>query len=276
CVASHYGRMTTVRSLRVILQKSGISSDGRRHSVARNGSRPQEPVMSCPQSRFATHTVTNQPPELARYNAFVSDRPLRDAVAREGGSWGNKQLTIYGGIVGGELIDIGFAANEHPPELRTFDRFGHRINEVRFHPAYHRSMTLAKEHGLHGLTWTARQPGVQVVRSALIYMHNQVEAGTMCPITMTHACVPALRQQADLATRWLPGILANVYDPTDAPADNKAGLTIGMGMTEKQGGSDVRAITTQATPVGGGGPGGAYTLVGHKWFMSAPMSDAFL
>src|SRR5699024_1764732 len=223
----------------------------------------QEFTMSQPANRFATHEVSNQPPPLADYNAYSSDPALVAAVAREGGDRGHERLTAYGAITGGELLNLGFVANDNPPQLRAFDRFGQRINQVEFHPAYHRAMALAKQHGLHGLTWTADKRGAQVLRSALVYLHNQVEAGSMCPITMTHACVPALRQQPQLAQQWLPGILANTYDPADAPAPGKAGLTIGMGMTEKQGGTDVRANTTRATAVGNGGPGAAYTLVGH-------------
>lgn len=225
-----------------------------------------------PRTTLATHVVSNQAPPLAGYNAFDSDIALHEAVAREGGDWGRDALRQYGAIAGDELIDIGFSANEYLPRLKTFDRFGQRIDEVEFHPAYHRSMQLAKEHGLHGLTWTARRSGAQVVRSALCYLHNQFEAGTMCPITMTHAAVPVLRQTPALAERWLPGVLANAYDPSVRPADQKQGLTIGMGMTEKQGGSDVRSNTTIATPAGGD----RYTLRGHKWFFSAPMCDAFL
>ena len=225
-----------------------------------------------PRQHLRTHDVTNQPPPLEHYNAFTSDTALMEAVRREGGSWGQDRLKTYGAIAGTELIEIGFEANENRPELTTFDRYGHRIDEVRFHPAYHRSMALAKEHGLHGLTWTAHREGAQVVRSALFYIHNQMEAGTMCPITMTHASVPALRHAPALAAQWLPGILANSYDPTFAPHGEKYGLTIGMGMTEKQGGSDVRANTTRATPRADG----SFGLVGHKWFFSAPMCDAFL
>ncbi|MDN5939007.1 MAG: acyl-CoA dehydrogenase family protein, partial [Salinisphaera sp.] len=223
-----------------------------------------------------THEVTNQPPPLAGYNAYASDTALCDAVRREGCDWGEERLQAFGAIAGGELLELGFAANENPPVARLFDRYGHRIDEVEFHPAWHRAMAIAKEHGLHGLTWTQDQPGAQVLRSALIYMHNQVEAGTMCPITMTHACVPALRHQPDVAQHWLPGILADVYDPRCIPAAEKNGLTVGMGMTEKQGGSDVRANTTRAQPIATAGPGQTYELVGHKWFFSAPMCDAFL
>ncbi len=244
------------------------------HSVS--AATPVVMPFDAPRNELATHEVTNQPPPLVDYNAFTSDRALQDALEREGGSWGSDRLTEYGAIAGGELIEVGFVANENPPRLKTFDRYGHRIDEVHFHPAWHRAMALAKTHGLHGLTWTADRPGAQVVRSALVYLHNQVESGSMCPITMTHACVPALRHQPDLAEAWLPGILANAYDPAARPADQKTGLSTGMGMTEKQGGPDVRVNTTRATPVAGGGPGKAYELVGHKWFFSAPMCDAFL
>ena len=154
-----------------------------------------------PRQHLRTHDVTNQPPPLEHYNAFTSDTALMEAVRREGGSWGQDRLKTYGAIAGTELIEIGFEANENRPELTTFDRYGHRIDEVRFHPAYHRSMALAKEHGLHGLTWTAHREGAQVVRSALFYIHNQMEAGTMCPITMTHASVPALRHAPALAAQ---------------------------------------------------------------------------
>ncbi|WP_353248713.1 isovaleryl-CoA dehydrogenase [Salinisphaera sp. T31B1] len=225
-----------------------------------------------PRTRLVTHDVTNQPPPLVGYNAYTTDPALIEAVAREGGEWGSDRLRAYGAIAGDELIEIGFEANENPPQFKPFDRYGHRIDEVEFHPAYHRSMQLAKEHGLHGLTWTADRAGAQVVRSALVYQHNQMEAGTMCPITMTHAAVPALRHAPDLAARWLPGILANEYDPSSRPAADKRGLTIGMGMTEKQGGSDVRSNTTQAIAAGDG----VHHVTGHKWFFSAPMCDAFL
>ena len=234
------------------------------------------PVMSRnpyrPRTRLATHAVTNQPPPLADYNAFSSDTALQQALVREGGAWGADRLSVYGELVGGELMEIGFQANENPPQLKTFDRYGQRIDEVEFHPAYHRSMARAKEHGLHALTWTAPRSGAQVVRSALFYLHNQAEAGTMCPITMTHAAVPALERVPALAAAWLPGILAPHYDPACRPRGDKSGLTVGMGMTEKQGGSDVRANTTTAIDAGGG----VHHLRGHKWFFSAPMSDLFL
>ena len=223
-----------------------------------------------------THEVFNQPPPLDPINLFTSDRALQDGVEREGGGWGSQQLTRYGELAGGELMALGFAANEHPPVLRAFDRLGHRIDTVDFYPAYHRIMTLGKEHGIHSLPWSNPGLGIHVVRAALHYLHSQAEAGTGCPLTMTFAAIPALRRQSDVAAWWERRILSNSYDPRDLPAEQKTGLTIGMGMTEKQGGSDVRANTTRALPLGAGGPGQPYELVGHKWFMSAPMSDAFL
>lgn len=226
-----------------------------------------------PRRELATHTVTNQPPPLIDYNAFDTDVALAAALEREGGGWGIERAHAYGDIAGGELAGLGFSANENPPVLHAFDRFGARIDEVEFHPAYHRAMTLAKEHGLHSLTWTADRPGAQVVRSALYYMHSQFEAGTCCPITMTHAAAPVLARFADPGERWLAGVLAEAYDERVLPAADKAGLTVGMGMTEKQGGTDVRTNTTTATATG---RDNVFTLRGHKWFFSAPMCDLFL
>lgn len=236
----------------------------------------QELTGHLPDITEPTHEVTNQVPPLEGYNAYTTDAALRAALHREGGGWGEERLQAFGEIAGGELIEIGRLANENPPKLKAFDRHGHRIDEVEFHPAYHRSMEIAKTHGLHGLTWTAERDGAQVVRSALSYLHNQFESGSMCPITMTHACVPSLRHQPNVAEAWLPGVLANEYDPRNLPAGDKRGLTMGMCMTEKQGGSDVRSNSTRAYPLGQPGPGGEYELVGHKWFVSAPMCDAFL
>ncbi|WP_455386201.1 acyl-CoA dehydrogenase family protein [Acidihalobacter prosperus] len=218
----------------------------------------------------------NQPPPLYPRNAYTSDAALQEAVAWAGLDAADPRLTEYGAIAGGELHELGYAANDHPPESRFLDPQGRRLDAVEFHPAYHRCMSLAKRHGLHGLSWTATDPGARIVRSVLFYLHYQFEAGTLCPVTMTHAAIPALRETPEVAAEWGPGILANAYDPSDRPATEKTGLTIGMGMTEKQGGSDVRANTTRATPLEAGGPGTAYALDGHKWFFSAPMSDAFL
>ena len=173
-------------------------------------------------------------------------------------------------------MEAGFLANQNKPVFVSHDRYGHRIDLVEFHPAYHQLMRTAVEHGIPSLPWTHPQPGAHVARAAMSYLHSQAEAGSGCPLTMTFASVPALRMQADLAQSWLPKILATEYDPRNVGMAHKAGVTIGMAMTEKQGGTDVRANTTRAYPVGAGGPGQAYELVGHKWFCSAPMCDAFL
>jgi len=231
--------------------------------------------MSGPTAPIATHEVLNQPRGLENYNAYRGDSALREAVRQEGGQAFEERLLAYGEIAGREVLELGFAANRHEPVLRTHDRYGHRVDQVDFHPSYHRLMALGIEHGLASLTWSD-QPGARVARSALMYLHNQFEAGTMCPITMTHAAVPSLRLQPDVASDWVPRVLSAQYDPDFGPAGTKRGVTIGMAMTEKQGGSDVRANTTRARPLGPAGPGREYELVGHKWFCSAPMSDAFL
>ncbi|MCQ4234939.1 acyl-CoA dehydrogenase family protein [Pseudomonas stutzeri] len=223
-----------------------------------------------------THDVTNQVPPLDGANLYRIDLPLRQWLRRFEAGWADARLDAYGALAGGPLMAAGFLANENRPVLRTHDRYGHRIDVVDFHPAYHELMRTAIEHGIPSLPWTAPQPGAQVARAALMYLHNQAEAGSSCPLTMTYASVPALRLQPDLAERWLPKILATAYDPRNLPMEQKAGVTIGMAMTEKQGGTDVRANSTRAFPVGAGGPGQPYELVGHKWFCSAPMCDAFL
>ncbi|HKH91374.1 MAG TPA: acyl-CoA dehydrogenase family protein, partial [Gemmatimonadaceae bacterium] len=227
--------------------------------------------------RFRTHDVDNQPPPLTPYDAYATDVPLREALAREGGGWAEEQVAAYGVIAGGEAMALGVAANESRPKLRAFDRHGHRIDDVDFHTAYHRLMELAIEHGVVGFGWrNPTREGAHVARAALMFLHNQADQGTSCPLTMTYACVPSLEHQPELASEWLPRVLSSVYDGRSVPGWKKAGNTIGMGMTEKQGGSDVRAITTRATPVDAAGPGQLYELVGHKWFFSAPMSDAHL
>ncbi len=223
-----------------------------------------------------THQVTNQPPELLGANLYAGDRVLQHWMDAFGGSWGHERALAYGELAGGRLMELGVLANAHRPTLRTHDRFGHRLDLVEFHPAYHEIMSTAIAHGLPSLPWTQPGEGAQVVRAALTYLHGQAEAGTCCPLTMTYASVPALRNQPDVADHWLPKILSSDYDGRFLPLADKRGATIGMGMTEKQGGSDVRANTTRATPVAQPGPGQAYTLVGHKWFFSAPMCDAFL
>lgn len=223
-----------------------------------------------------THEVTNQVPPLDGINLYRSDLPLQEWVRRFGAGWADPHLTDFGRQAGDELMRAGFLANENRPVFHSHDRYGHRVDLVEFHPAYHQLMAAGIAAGITSAPWTDPRSGAQVARAATMYLHNQAEAGTSCPMTMTYACVPALRLQPDLAETWLPKILSRQYDPRNLPIEQKAGATIGMAMTEKQGGTDVRANTTRGYPVGIGGPGQAYELIGHKWFCSAPMCDAFL
>jgi putative acyl-CoA dehydrogenase len=224
-----------------------------------------------------THEVLNQPVELSDYNLFDSDAALKEAVKREGAAWATSGLEAFGARAGSaEYLEQGALANRNPPELDTHDRYGRRVDLVRFHPSYHALMKAAIEEGLHSSPWTEPGEGAHVARAARSYMQTEVEAGHGCPITMTFAATPCLKLQGDLAAQWLPKILSRVYDPRNVPVDEKQGVTIGMAMTEKQGGSDVRANTTRAFSLGAEGPGRAYELVGHKFFVSAPMCDAFL
>jgi putative acyl-CoA dehydrogenase len=224
-----------------------------------------------------THEVVNVSRELVEYNAYLQDAALQEAVRREGAAWAHDDLAAFGRLTGSaEYIELGVLANRFGPELETHDRFGNRVDLVRFHPAYHALMKTAIEHGLHASPWSDPGPGAHVARAARTYLHTQVEAGHGCPITMTFAAVPSLRTTPELAALWEPRITARTYDPRNVPDSLKEGLTVGMAMTEKQGGSDVRANTTRAYPVGAEGPGCAYELVGHKYFVSAPMCDVFL
>jgi putative acyl-CoA dehydrogenase len=219
-----------------------------------------------------THEVLNQPPPLVDYDLFETDAALREALEREGAAWAHDLAREIGRLAGTpEAIAWGFDANAHPPVLRTHDRFGHRIDEVEFHPSWHRLMEVAIGHGLHSLPWRDPRPGAHAARAAAFYLWSQVEAGHGCPVSMTYAVVPALRVQPELAARWEPLVTSPHYDPGLRPPFEKRGVLFGMAMTEKQGGSDVRANTTRAEPVDGG-----YLLTGHKWFCSAPMCDAFL
>ncbi len=228
--------------------------------------------MSVDAAPFETHVVFNQPPPFPERNLWRDDMALREAVAREGGDAFATALDDYGALAGGELYRLGFDANRHRPLLRTHDAQGHRIDTVDFHPAWHRLMDTAKAHGVAGLSWQPPRPGAHVARAALSFLHHQAEAGSSCPLTMTHAAVPVLRREPALA-EWAAKAAAPHYDPRDVPIAEKAGITVGMGMTEKQGGSDVRSNRTRATPLAGEGE---YALVGHKWFFSAPMSDGWL
>lgn len=196
-----------------------------------------------------------------------------EALHREGAGWAEPELHELGRLAGsGQAQEWGRQANDHPPVLRTHDRYGHRIDEVEFHPAWHQLMTVAVGHGLHAAPWRDTRSGAHVARAAKFFAWGQVEPGHSCPISMTYAAVPALRATPELATRYEPLLAATEYDFGLREPSGKRGLIAGMSMTEKQGGSDVRANTTSATPIGDG----AYTLVGHKWFTSAPMSDVFL
>jgi putative acyl-CoA dehydrogenase len=225
----------------------------------------------------STHEVFNQPPALENYSMYRQDAALQAAVEREGAAWADDDLERFGVLTGSaEYLDLGQLANRYPPEFDTHDRFGNRVDLVRFHPSYHSLMRTAIEEGIHASPWTDPGPGAHVARAAKYYLQAQVEAGHGCPITMTFAAVPSLRTQPELARIWEPLITSRQYDQRNIPAMQKAGLTVGMAMTEKQGGSDVRANTTRAFPMGQGGPGQAYELVGHKYFVSAPMCDVFL
>jgi len=223
--------------------------------------------------QFITHEVENQPLPLPAYNAWSSDAILRGCVEREGGSWAAGHLDKHGAVCGGELMELGHLANVHKPILHSFDRYGRRIDEVEFHPAYHTIMRHSMEAEVHSFSWNRPgKQGAHVVRAALAYLTNQAEAGTGCPMTMTHAAVPTLRNSQTLAEAWVPRITAPHYDPRSLPAAQKKSCTMGMGMTEKQGGSDVRANTTRALRQSDG----SYEIVGHKFFYSAPMCDAHL
>jgi len=217
--------------------------------------------------------VQNQPPPLQPYNLFLSDRVLREAVAREAAGWADGELSALGGVLGKpETIQLGFDANKFTPQLRTLDRYGHRIDEVDFHPAWHALLEIALKAGLHSSPWAEPKPGAHVARAAGTYMLGQIESGVYCPLAMTYGSVPTLRHAPALAAEWLPRIFSRDYDRRFRPPRLKNAALIGMGMTENQGGSDLRTNTTRAEPAGDG----TFRLYGHKWFMSAPMCDAFL
>jgi putative acyl-CoA dehydrogenase len=224
-------------------------------------------------SRFETHEVFNQPPPLCAYDVFGSDAALGEAVTREGAGWATDELRELGQRAGSvHAQELGRQANENPPVLHTHDRYGHRVDEVSYHPAYHELMTVAIGHGLHAAPWAEARPGAHVARAAKVVTWYQVDGGHVCPISMTYSVVPALRHAPAVAAAWEPRLESRSYDPSNRPVDEKAGATCGMAMTEKQGGSDVRANSTTARPTDDGG----FVLTGHKWFCSAPMSDAFL
>ncbi|MBB5519893.1 acyl-CoA dehydrogenase family protein [Amphiplicatus metriothermophilus] len=225
-----------------------------------------------PRAALATHEVTNQPPPFEDVNIFELDAALREAVEKAGGGAHAPHLSAFGGRVGSaEVIEWGVQANRNPPQLKSFDRYGHRLDEVEFHPAYHELMDLGISAGVAAGAWRASEAG-HVLHAALLYMMGQADGGVCCPMSMTYAVVPALRREPAVAAEWEPRVTAGRYDPRFIPAREKRGATMGMAMTEKQGGSDVRANTTRAEKTGAD----EYLLTGHKWFCSAPMCDAFL
>lgn len=225
---------------------------------------------------WTTHEVTNQVPDLGDYNLYTSDAALQEGVLREGGAAHTETLHHYGAHLGlAETIELANQANRHKPELVMFDRQGRRVDRVDFHPAWHRFMRLAFMQGMHSGAWSHPGAGAQVARAAAYLMHGQVEAGSLCPVTMTSAAIPILQKEDwfdSVATR----LYSSQYDQRDAPLSDKTSMMVGMGMTEKQGGSDLRSNTTRARPLAQSGRGLPYHLVGHKWFFSSPMSDAHL
>ncbi|MBX6368058.1 MAG: acyl-CoA dehydrogenase family protein [Rhodospirillales bacterium] len=215
----------------------------------------------------------NQAPPLVGYDAFSADRALVEAVERHGASWAKPQLGEVGRLVGSERVQtLARQANRFTPELRTHDRYGRRIDLIEFHPAWHELMGLVWGSGTHALGWTAARPGAQTARAALCYLWNQGENGIMCPVAMTFAGVPVIRREPAVAAAWEAKILSTEYDPRPLPAEAKKSAIVAMALTEKQGGSDLRAISTRAERA----EDGRWRLFGHKWFFSVPHADLFL
>ncbi|MFF5970231.1 acyl-CoA dehydrogenase family protein [Streptomyces sp. NPDC012769] len=220
-----------------------------------------------------THEVTNQVPPLTGHDVSA-DPALLEALRREGASWAEDDVRELGVLAGGhQAQEWGRLAERHSPVLHTHDRYGHRVDEVEFHPYWHELMGVAVRHGLHGAPWTDGRPGAHVARAAKVFVWGQADPGHLCPISMTYAAVPALRAEPELAAIYEPLLTSPYYDFGLRVPTAKRGIIAGMSMTEKQGGSDVRANTTRAVPTG---EAGEYALTGHKWFTSAPMSDVFL
>ena len=224
---------------------------------------PRDPIASLP-----THVVFNTPPFLGDQNLWDDDDALRNWTGVMGAGWADALMARAGRDFGAAAtFDLADQANRHGPELRAFDRFGMRINQVEFHSAYHDLMNLAVSHRVHNFAWAHEGKGGHVGMAVLTYMFSQPEGGAMCPMSMTYSVVPSLRTSPDVATEWLPRILSTEYDPRDIPAAEKLGAMFGMFMTEKQGGSDIRAISTTAVPVAKAkGTGAGYALTGHKFF----------
>ncbi len=224
-----------------------------------------------------THEVNNQSPILENINLFELDKALQKILRSSSGSWGESEVHAFGEKMGSsQWIEKGKLANVNPPILKSHDVKGYQIDMVDFHPAYHDLMELGVSNNLHAQPWNSDKKGAHLVRMAKYYFYAQNEAGSGCPITMTFSCIPAIKNNLPASEKWLARILSNKYDASNKPWFEKDGLTIGMAMTEKQGGTDVRANTTFATPINKTGKGELYQLKGHKWFCSAPMCDAFL
>ena len=220
-----------------------------------------------------THQVLNQAPPLGNVDLLDRDPALAEGLSRFDAEWAVDEVRELGRLAGQTRVrELGRLANRHSPELRTHDRFGHRIDEVQFHPAWHELMSIGVEAEIHALPWNRSRPGAHVARVAKHYLFSQAEAGVHCPLTMTFSAVPALRHEPTVAETWIPRLTSARYDSRAMAAGEKHGALMGMAMTEKQGGSDVRANTTHAVSAGGG----MYRLTGHKWFCSAPMCDGFL
>ncbi|MET0190193.1 MAG: acyl-CoA dehydrogenase family protein [Pseudonocardia sediminis] len=230
-----------------------------------------------PRTDLRTHVVTNQVPPAGDRNLFDTDPALREALDREGGGWAADRLRAAGAVAGSEHVaELARLANTHSPTLRTHDRYGQRIDEVEFHPAWHELMSLAAEHEVGTVAWKHRESYGTVVRAALSIVFYQAEAGIMCPMSLSNAAPAVLRLVPEIAQVWEPLVLSTEHDPRSMPLPGKRGAMIAIAATEKQAGSDLRQTTTVAEPVGAGGPGGEYLLRGHKWFCSVPQADAFV
>jgi putative acyl-CoA dehydrogenase len=229
------------------------------------------------QAPATTHAVTNQVPPLERYNLFESDTALTEAVEREGALWHRAALSRDGAMLGEpETLALGRSANRHAPELVAFSPRGERIDTLEFHPSWHQLLALLRHEGLHALPFEMPQPGAMPARCVGYFLHAQLESGSLCPLTMTFASIPVLQREPALYAVLRDKLLSREHDARDIPLAHKRSMMVGMGMTEKQGGSDVRSNQTRAFAIDGAGRGAAYRLVGHKWFFSAPQCDAHL
>ena len=231
-----------------------------------------------PLANLPTHDVENMPPYIGDQDLWSNDQALHEGIEREGAGWAQQRVSEFGRDTGSaETFRKADLANRYPPEMRAFDRYGMRIDQVDYHPAYHELMALAIENDVPSFAWKNPQAGGQVAHAALTYLFTQAEGGVLCPMAMTYAAIPTLRMTPAIGDEWIPRLLVDNYDPRDIPVHQKTGATMGMFMTEKQGGSDVRANSTRAIPVGvQTGEAAEYRLTGHKYFCSAPMCDAFL